>query len=37
MIFAILLLVLLALSVFWNLASLVGSLGLGEGVRYTHS
>jgi len=37
MIFAILLLVLLAMSVCWNLASLVGSLGLGEGARYTHA
>jgi protease-4 len=36
MIFSIVLLVLLTLSVLWNLASLIGSLGLGEGAHYTH-
>ena len=37
MVFSIVLLVLLTLSVVWNVASLIGSLGLGESARYTHS
>ena len=37
MVFSIVLLVLLTLSVVWNVASLIGSLGLGESPRYTHS
>ena len=35
MIFAIVLLVMLTFSVLWNLVSLIGSLGLGEGARYS--
>ncbi|MGA2660744.1 MAG: signal peptide peptidase SppA [Verrucomicrobiota bacterium] len=35
MIFALVLLVLLTFSVLWNLLSLIGSLGLGEGARYS--
>ncbi len=37
MIFALVLLVLLSLSALWNLVSLVGSLCLGDGVRYSRS
>jgi protease-4 len=35
MVFAIVLLALLTFSVLWNLVNLIGSLGLGEGARYS--
>jgi protease-4 len=37
MVLALVLLALLALSVLWNLASLLGSLGLGDGARYSRA